>query len=697
MALLEIILMLAGSVIIAHILSHYMPDIPVSLFQIGVGLVLTLVFGEHITIQTEWFLLLFVAPLLFNDAWRFPKRELWNLRGPILANAIVLVLLTTLVGGFLIHLLMPQLPTTVALALAAVISPTDPVAVQAIARRVQLPPSILHVVAGESLINDASGLVAFNTAIKATLAGTFVLSTAFENFLWLAFGGAFVGVVAAIILDVVRDRLTRGGMTDAVFHTVLTLLSPFLFYLLAEEIFHVSGVIAVVAGAIIAKFNDDRSDTPELNVISIATWDVFAYLLNGTLFVLLGIILPDAINEAIQDPTINTWMALRDGLLVWMIVFMARVIWAYLTQVTYHLRHKAHERPSFKYALISGLTGVRGAVTMAAVLSVPMVLENGEPFPQRALIIFIAAIVVVTSLLVATIMLPLVTHERTKTDFTQPEAVTEDVHDVGDLTETQAKILSLQYGVQVLREQQREGNRTLIDELIWRYQVQIRQMQREVRDNIGGEPFSAIEITLRQIALNAQRRVLETLWVNEQISNLVYQAHLRRLDQLSALFSGRKPLNLSVHLLLKLGQKGWRALRLWFADESSDVFKRQYNEAKRQMSKAAIKALSTHVHDLPEQADSSQAHEVAYHLVLSYRHQLEQAKKALNPDRKYGTLDHKKQMELEIIVLNAQREAAQQLYDSQRISRSTHLSLRQYLNYRETAVLNGDVEEGAHA
>ena len=148
MWILELVVILIVSVTFSNIISHFVPEVPISLFQIVIGLFLSLLLGVNVDIDAHWFMLLFVAPLLYNDAWRFPKRELWELRGPILGNAILLVLLTTLIGGYFIHLLMPQLPNSVALALAAVVSPTDPVAVQAIAKRVKLPESVLHIVAG---------------------------------------------------------------------------------------------------------------------------------------------------------------------------------------------------------------------------------------------------------------------------------------------------------------------------------------------------------------------------------------------------------------------------------------------------------------------------------------------------------------------------------------------------------------------
>ena len=385
MAILELIVILIVAVTISNIVSHFIPEIPISLFQIAIGLFLALVCGIYVEVDSEWFMLLFIAPLLFNDAWRFPKHELWELRGPILGNSIILVILTTLVGGFLMHLLMPQLPKSVALALAAVISPTDPVAVQAIARRVKLPENVMHIVSGESLINDASGLVSFNTAIKATIAGTFLIGEAIGNFFWMTIVGLAVGLILGSFVSWLRDSFDRVGLNDVVFHTVVTLLMPFVIYWVAEDIFHSSGVIAVVAGGVLSKILSDQhmnARSPEINVVTVRTWEVFVYLLNGTIFILLGIELPAAMKDIVRSTQVHTGMAIFYGVAVWFIIFTIRTFWAYGTQITYHLKHK--ERAiSFRMAIISGLTGVRGAVTMAAVLTVPSTIADGSAFPQR--------------------------------------------------------------------------------------------------------------------------------------------------------------------------------------------------------------------------------------------------------------------------------------------------------------------------
>ncbi|MFK5280350.1 cation:proton antiporter, partial [Lacticaseibacillus paracasei] len=162
--------------------------------QVALGLGAALFFHLEINLATDWFMLLFIAPLLFYDGRNFPRRELWELRGPIIGNAIFLVFVTMLVGGYLIHFLIPPMPLPASFALAAILSPTDPIAVQSLAKRVHLPKGVLHLVSGESLINDASGLIGFKYGIAATMTGTFVLGNAVRDFFYVAIVGALAGL-----------------------------------------------------------------------------------------------------------------------------------------------------------------------------------------------------------------------------------------------------------------------------------------------------------------------------------------------------------------------------------------------------------------------------------------------------------------------------------------------------------------------
>ncbi|MFC4760705.1 Na+/H+ antiporter [Fructobacillus durionis] len=697
MTLIELMVVLVTGVALSSIISHFVPAIPISLFQIAIGVLLATMGHINVEVDSHWFMMLFVAPILFNDSWRFPKRELWELRAPILLNAILLVLVTTILGGYAIHWLIPQLPLSVALALAAVLSPTDPVAVQAIAKRVKLPENLLHVVTGESLVNDATGLVSFNTAVKATVAGTFVLGDALLNFAWMTVVGTIVGIVLGAGIITFRNWVSQAGLADVVFYTILTILMPFMIFWAAEGL-HASGLIAVVTGGVTAKILSDRKAnllSAEATIVSVHSWEVIVYVLNGLIFVLLGITLPNALHSILKNTAIANWQAFLYGFAVWFIVFALRVLWAYFIQLGQHWHHR-QTAVSFRSAVISGLTGVRGAVTMAAVLTVPAVTATGAAFVGRDLVIFIAAVVVVLSLVMASIMLPLVTKEASQHDFTQPESATSvddsDERPKADLSERRARLWITRVGIQQLRDMQTENNRRIIHELISRRQKSARVLRHSLHDNQDQSDFAAEkELELQELALQAQRDRLQQLLVEETISPVTYGVQAKRLDQFEADLGSDRDLVWTKRLKW-LYRRLLADIRIWWSDEESDTVYEESGVAKREMAKAAIKALSDFVSG---QVGDTVTHRIirqtAYNLIVIYRYQIEMTKHVPSFDQQEE--DDRKRLELELKALSAERDMVQQLYDQKRITRQTSINLRQYINYAETRALVGRNEE----
>ncbi len=215
--------------------------LPLPLIQIAAGALLALPsLGLHIALDPELFLFLFIPPLLFVDGWRIPKREVWRMRWPILMMAFGLVFFTVVGAGYFIHLLIPEIPLAASFALAAVLSPTDALAVSAITQG-RLPKRLMHLLEGEALMNDASGLVAFKFAIAAAMTGVFSLVDASLNFLLVAVGGLAIGVFLSWSLGRIRAWMISRGWDDPATHVVLMLLLPFASYMVAEHL-GVSGI-----------------------------------------------------------------------------------------------------------------------------------------------------------------------------------------------------------------------------------------------------------------------------------------------------------------------------------------------------------------------------------------------------------------------------------------------------------------------
>ncbi|PRB82013.1 Na+/H+ antiporter [Pseudomonas sp. MYb185] len=396
------------------IVARYIRAVPLPLIQIGLGAAISWPQqGLHIVFDPELFLLLFIPPLLFADGWRIPKREFFALYKPILKLALGLVLFTVIGLGYLIHWMIPEIPLTVAFALAAVVSPTDAVAVSAITRNLGMPSQTMHVLQGESLLNDASGLVALKFAVAATLTGMFSWTEVATDFLWMALGGLGVGALIGWGFAVARDRVTRRlGDVAATQMVLLLVLLPFAAYIASEQI-GVSGILAAVAAGITTNFADlNRSEFIAERMQTEGTWTMVEASFNGAIFLLLGLQLPSIIGVTLQHAGQEWWILVSYAAVIALALLLLR--WVWLTVGVQSSLWHAHgegkmvEKPSRLLTLATTLAGIRGAVTLAGALSVPLLLNNGNPFPGREQLIFLATGTILFTLLVGSIGLPLV-------------------------------------------------------------------------------------------------------------------------------------------------------------------------------------------------------------------------------------------------------------------------------------------------
>ncbi len=396
------------------IAARYMRAIPLPLIQIALGAALSWPQdGLHIAFDPELFLLLFIPPLLFADGWRIPKREFFALWRPILRLAFGLVLFTVIGLGFLIHWMIPQMPLPVAFALAAVVSPTDAVAVSAITRSLGMPANTMHILEGESLLNDASGLVALKFAVAATLTGLFSWTAAAQEFVWVAFGGVGIGALIGWGFAIGRDRVTRRvGDVAATQMVLLLVLLPFAAYLVAERI-GVSGILSAVAAGVATNFADlRRSEFVAERLQTEGTWTMVESSFNGAVFLLLGLQLPSIVGTTLRAAGDEWWLPAGHAVAISVALLGLRWIWLQLgvrgSLWKAHQHGRMAETPSPLLTLASTLAGIRGAVTLAGALSVPLLLNDGEPFPARDLLVFLSAGTILCTLVIGSIGLPLV-------------------------------------------------------------------------------------------------------------------------------------------------------------------------------------------------------------------------------------------------------------------------------------------------
>jgi Na+/H+ antiporter len=405
------IIILLICILASTIISRFIPSLSVPIVQIVMGVLIAIVHsGFSIELDPHTFLVMFIAPLLFRDGKNADKRSLWKQRRNILLMALALVVSTVILVGFLINKLIPSISLPSAFALAAALSPTDYVAVSALSRKISLPRKVLHLVEGEGLMNDATGLVSFKFALAAALTGTFSLFNATISFLMVSIGGIVVGFVLEHILIKFELWVRNLGMEDTTVEILLQILTPFIIYLLSEEIFKVSGILAVVVAGMVYSLSSKRlkNRNAKLNAVSENTWSVLAYVLNGFIFIIVGLQLPNIIKNAFYEVTINNLGAIIHVLLITSALLTLRYLWVLLMYKFVGKASKIEEnKVKFHAALLTSLSGVRGAVTLATVLSIPLTLENGLPFPERTLILFLSVGVILSTLLIATFILPL--------------------------------------------------------------------------------------------------------------------------------------------------------------------------------------------------------------------------------------------------------------------------------------------------
>ena len=420
------IIILLICILASNIISRFIPSLSVPIVQIVMGALIAIIYSEFkIDLDPHTFLVMFIAPLLFCDGKKADKRSLWKQRKDILLMALALVAVTVILVGLLINKLIPAISLPAAFALAAALSPTDYVAVSALSKKVSLPRKIMHLIEGEGLMNDASGLVSFKFALAAALTGTFSLFNVTTNFVMVSIGGIIAGLVLEHILINFELWIINLGMEDTTVEMLLQILTPFIIYLISEEVFKVSGILAVVVAGMVYSLSLKRlkSKNAKLNAVSANTWSILVYVLNGFIFIIVGLQLPNIIKTAFYETSINTMGAIIDVLLITVALLVIRFLWVLFMYKFGGENSDGEDKRKFHTAFLTSLSGVRGAVTLATVLSIPLTLENGQEFPNRTLILFLAVGVILTTLLIATFILPLFAKKDTSEEVNHLEAL----------------------------------------------------------------------------------------------------------------------------------------------------------------------------------------------------------------------------------------------------------------------------------
>jgi monovalent cation/hydrogen antiporter len=395
--LLLLMVAVAGLSILARPLG-----VPYPILLVLGGLLLGFLPGlPAVELPPELVLVVFLPPLLYQAAFFSTLRDLRADLRAITTTAVGLVLVTMAAVAVTAHALVDGLSWAVAFTLGAIVSPTDALAATAVARRLGAPRRLVTVLEGESLVNDATALVAYRIAVAAAVGGSFVVWEAGLRFVAGVAGGVVVGLIVGWLVAVVRRRLE-----DPPAEIVLTVVTGYAAYLPAERL-EVSGVLAAVTAGLFVGWRAPELASPTTRLLAFSFWEILVYLLNAVLFLLVGLQL-HPILEQVTGRSVATLLGL--AALVSAVVIAVRFVWSftvpYLVRALDRRPSQVARRVGARQRLISSWSGMRGAVSLAAALALPLETNSGQPFPERELILFVTFGVILVTLVVQGLTLP---------------------------------------------------------------------------------------------------------------------------------------------------------------------------------------------------------------------------------------------------------------------------------------------------
>jgi CPA1 family monovalent cation:H+ antiporter len=481
-----------------------------------------------------FFFLCFLPPLLFSDGWLMPLREFVRAKRPILLLATGLVTFTTLAVGLVAHWLVPGLPLSMAFALGAVVSPTDAVSVNAVTERLRVSARLTTILDGESLMNDATGLVAFKFALAAAVAGGFSLGGMALEFSLLSVGGFGVGLGVGYGIGRLRDLLRQLHSSDAYIEITLSLMTPYAAYLLAEWM-GVSGVLSVVAAGLYSGWRDPVRMDAETRQEANSVWSLLLFWLNGVAFVLLGLQFPTLFAAVSQQFTALHLLGLTAAVAGTAVI--ARIVWvfpgAYLPFLFSGVRRR-EAPPPVQDVFVVGWAGMRGTVTLAAALSIPLFRPDGSPFPGRGIVIFLAfGVIASTLLLQGTTLEALIRRLGLREDENRPRE------------ERLARMTAVEAGLRTLRAV--ESSNLTPDQdaalglVVSEYEQRLAVLTAEGETRRSARRRRSAGHRYRLAALEAERRAVDGLWRSGAIIDEVHRPLQQLLDYEESLLRGSEP------------------------------------------------------------------------------------------------------------------------------------------------------------
>jgi len=486
------------------------------IFLVVGGLGLGLVPGTpHVEVDPDLIFLFILPPLLYIAAFYTPLRRLRANLGTIGSLAVGLVVVTALAVAAVVHTLIPGTPWAVAIALGAIVAPPDAIAAAAVASRLAVPRRIVSVLEGESLLNDATALTIYTIAIAVAVGGSFTVSAGAATFVGAMLGGLAVGLAVGWIIGRVRARLE-----DTPVEITISLLTPYAAFLPAQQL-GASGVIATVVAGLYLGRRASRMMGPDARLTGRAVWETITFLLNGMVFIITGLEVPFLL-RSLEPATAIRLVGI--GLVVSLVLLVVRALWIFPSELLACVVRREPRPPRFlAHALVLSWAGMRGVVSLAIALALPLTMPGGAPFPAREALVIVTVTVIVVTLLGQGLSLPwLIRRLHLGTD---PELREEEARARQELVEAATRRIDQLYPVW-------PGHRPLLDRLREAYEHRSEHVERQREASGAGEEDREIieHREIQRTVIDSEREALLRLRAEGAIDDDVLRALERELD-----------------------------------------------------------------------------------------------------------------------------------------------------------------------
>lgn len=676
MEIFETILIFLAVVIVSSFVHTFLPKVPLAFIQIALGMLLFLTpVPVEFNFDSELFMVATIAPLLFVEGVNVSRAHLRRYIKPVMLMALGLVITTVIGVGLFIHWIWPTLPIGAAFAVAAILCPTDAVAVQAITKGKVLPKGAMTILEGESLLNDAAGIISFKIAVGVLITGSFSLFEAVQQFLIASIGGAIIGLLIGIALVRFRLTLTRRGIENINMFTFLQLLTPFVIYLVAE-MFHASGIIAAVVAGLVHGFERDRiaQTRTRLQMSYNHTWNILGYALNGFVFSILGFLVPEVIGNIVKTESHNLLFLVVITALVALAVYLFRFIWVYVLYPLFYLsvspfqklmneegEDKKKEKPPKRsmYALIMTLCGVHGTISLAIALTLPYFLADHHAFTYRNDLLFISSGMVIISLVIAQVVLPFVTSSAPKAK-------------IGSMNFKEARIYILEHVIDYLNHHSSFETSYRYGNVIKEYHDKLTFLKSVEKDDENSKELER----LQSLAFKVETKTLERLADDGEITASVLENYMR--------YAERTQVYRQASLIRRM-IVGARAvlLKRRIRTRTNAASSLSVTDNLMELSKINKIVHYNVVSRLVDEANEDNKLEVGM-ICDGYLMRIDN----LSPSNFFNTRAEDSITKIKLNALREQRRVLSNLTDDGEITESTALKLREAINYDEMVIVD---------